>query len=357
MKILDRYILKKFLTTFIYVVLMLVAIIIVIDITEKNDKYLRHGLALGEILNYYAAFIPFITNLITPITVFIATVFVTSKLAAHTEIIAMLSGGVSFRRLMVPYLIGASIIAVCYFYLNSYVIPDANKTRIVFENTYLSKPFYFDERNIHIKVAPNSYVFMESYNNKRDVGYKFSIETIEGLDLKEKLTAKKIEWDTAVSKWKITDWNRRRFDGLKEIVSSGQSLDTALSITPADFGNTKGLHEALTLTELNEYMDELRSRGADNVNIYQIEEYIRYMAPFSVIILTLIGLIVSARKARGGTGFQIALGFVIAFVFIIFFILSRAIAESNSMNPILAVWIPNIVFSLVGVLLYKTVPR
>lgn len=357
MKILDKYILKKFLTTFVYVVFILLAIIMIIDLTEKNDKFIRHALSFREIINYYFSFIPFITNLLTPITVFIATVFVTSKLAGHTEIIAILSGGVSFRRFLVPYMIGASIIALAYFYLNSYVIPDANKTRIAFENAYLSKPFYYDERNIHIKVAPTSYVYMESYNNKRNIGYKFSIETIDSLQLFEKLTSKKIEWDTIKNKWTIYDWDYRKFDGFKEYVKKGDKMDTTLSITPNDFGNTKGLHEALTLSELTDYMDELRSRGADNLNIYQIEKYIRYMAPFSVIILTFIGVIVSARKSRGGTGFQIALGFVIAFVFIIFFILSRAIAEANSMDPLLAVWLPNITFSIIGLILYKTVPR
>jgi len=357
MKILDKYILKKFLTTFIYVVFILLAIIMVIDLTEKNDKFIKHALSLSEVIDYYLSFLPFIANLLTPITVFIATVFVTSKLAGHTEIIAMLSSGVSFRRFLVPYMIGASIIALAYFYLNAFVIPDANKTRITFENTYLSKPFYYDERNIHIKAAPTSYVYMESYNNKRNIGYKFSIETIDSLKLEEKLTSKKIEWDTAKSKWTIYDWSYRKFDGFKETVKYGDKMDTTLSITPDDFGNTKGMHETLTLTELKEYMEELRMRGADNLNIFQIEVYIRYMAPFSVLILTFIGVIVSARKSRGGTGFQIALGFVIAFVFIIFFILSRAIAEANSINPILAVWLPNIIFSCVGLVLYKTVPR
>lgn len=357
MKILDRYIVKKFLTTFVYVVVIIMSIVVVIDYVEKNDDFMEHHLTFHDILPYYMAFIPYIANLITPITVFIAVVFVTSRLASHTEIIAILSGGVSFRRLLVPYFIGASLISLMSFYLNSYYIPDANKTRIAFELAYTKKPFYFSDRDIHIKVAPKSYVYMESYNNRRDMGYRFTIETIDSLKLKAKLSARRIEWDSTTQKWKARDWILRKIDGKKEIITSGKEMDTTLAITPKDFGSTYGMQETLTMPELNRHIKELRARGADNVQIYLIERYIRYMSPFAVLILTFIGVIVSARKSRGGTGFQIALGFVIAFVFIIFFIMSRAIAESSSMNPILAVWLPNIIFTGVGLILYKTVPR
>lgn len=357
MKIIDRYILFKFLVTWVFTVLVLISIITVIDFTEKNDNFLKHGLAFSEVVRYYLTYIPYIANLITPITVFIAVVFVTAKLAGRTEIIAMLAGGVSFIRLMVPYFIGASMIAILNFYLNAWVIPDANKERIAFEISYAKKPFYYTERDIHIKVSPTSYVYMESYNNQRDVGYRFTIETIEDKYLHDKLTARRIEWDTATVAWKLKDWERRTFDGFKEEVTKGSEMDTLLAITPKDFGSTHGMHETLNIKELSDYIDELRNRGAENVDIFIIERYIRYMAPFAVIILTFIGMIVSARKSRGGTGAQIALGFVIAFVYILFFIMSRAIAETSSMNQLLAVWLPNIVFSAVGIVLYKTVPR
>lgn len=357
MKLLDKYILKKFLTTFVFVVLIILAIVVVIDITEKNDDFMKHELTLMQILPYYAAFIPFIANLITPITVFIATVFVTSKMAGHTEIIAMLAGGMSFKRFMLPYFIGASIVAVASFFLNSYVIPEANKTRIAFEVAYTRKPFYFNDRDIHIKVAPKTYAYMESYNNQRDVGYRFTLEKIEDQQLKEKLSARRIEWDSTSQKWTIKDWELRKIDGYKEKVTQGKELDTVISISPKDFESTYGLHETLPMDDLNDYITELKERGADNVKVYLIERYIRYMAPFSVLILTFIGVILSSKKTRGGTGFQIALGFVIAFIFIIFFILSRAIAENSTMNPILAVWLPNITFSIVGLFLYRVVPR
>jgi len=357
MKLLDKYIIKKLLSTFIFVVLIILAIVVVIDYTEKNDDFMEHNLTLLDILPYYGAFIPWIANLITPITIFIATVFVTSKLAGHTEIIAMLAGGMSFRRFMVPYFIGASIIAVASFFLNSYIIPKANKTRIAFEAAYVQKPFYYSDRDIHIKIAPETYAYMESYNNQRDVGYRFTLEKIEDQQLTEKLSARRIEWDSAKSNWTIKDWKLREIDGFKELVSSGKVMDTVLNITPDDFESDKGLQETFTMTELNKYISLLRERGADNVKVYLIERYIRFMSPFAAIILVFIGVVVSSRKTRGGTGFQIALGFVIAFIFIIFFIMSKAIAENSNINPILAVWIPNIVFSLIGLILYKFTPR
>lgn len=357
MKIVDKYILKNFLTTFFFVVLILVAVIVMIDFTEKNDDFIEHSLSFKEIAGYYFTFIPYIANLITPITVFIATVFVTSKMAGHTEIVAILSSGISFNRMMLPYFIGAMIIAAISFYFNGWVIPDSNKSRVAFEVQYVKKPFYFNEKNIHIKVAPESYLYMEHYNNQANVGYKFSLETIRDNQLVEKLTAKRIEWQSDSANWLISDWTLRRFDGFKETVSDGDKIDTVLRILPKDFENTYRLNEALTINELNQYIEELRNRGSSEVQTYLIEKYIRYMSPFTVLILTFIGLIVSARKTRGGAGFQIALGFFIAFVFILAFIMSRSVAQAGTLNPIFAVWLPNIIFSLVGIVMYKTVPR
>lgn len=358
MKIIDWYILKKFLSAFFFVVLILVSIIVVIDITEKNDNFIKHNLALGQVIGYYINFIPFIANLLTPITVFIATVFVTAKMASHTEIVAILSSGISFRRMMVPYLMGAMIIAIISFFLTGWVIPNSNKLRIDFEIQYVKSPFNYSERDIHLKVAPESYMYMENYNNQVNVGYKFTLETIKDRELKEKLSAKRIEWKPEEEKWMVQNWTLRKFDGMKESITTGDHLDTTLNILPKDFAYNYKLNESLTIDELDVYINELRERGADDVQNYVIEKYIRYMSPFTVIILTLIGLIVSARKARGGAGFQIALGFFIAFIFIIFYIMSRTVAEAGSIQPAwLGVWLPNIVFSIVGLIMYKTVPR
>lgn len=357
MKILDLYIIKKFLGTFFFVVLLLVAVVSVIDYTEKNDDFMEHQLNGLQIISYYIDFIPYVASLITPITVFIAVVFVTSKLAGNTEIVAMLSSGISFRRLLFPYMLGALFIAAVSFWLNGWIIPNANKGRIDFEIKYVKSPFYYDERNIHMKISPEAYAYMESYNNNADVGYRFTLEKIQGNQMLEKLTARRIEWDSTSSKWKLKNWTLHTFDGMNESINTGNEMDTTLNIHPKDFGSTYGMYETLTLPELDRHIAMLRERGANDIPLYLVEKYIRYMSPFTAIILTFIGVIMSARKARGGSGFQIALGFGIAFLFIIFFIFARSIAEANTVNPMIAVWVPNIIFTGVGLILYKFVPR
>jgi lipopolysaccharide export system permease protein len=357
LKKLDWYVIRMFLTTFVFVVLCLVAIISIIDFTEKNDDFIEKNVSKEQIFNYFINFIPYIVNLLTPITVFIATVFVTSRMASRSEIIAALAAGISFRRFMVPFLVGASVIAVLSFLLNGWVIPDSNKERIAFEVAYIRKPFYFNERDVHIKVSENDYAYLESYNNNADIGYRFTLETIKGNELKEKLSARRIEWDSANSKWRLRRWKKHTFNNLEESFDSGNILDTTLALHPDDFGSNFRAYETLTMPELNQHITKLRSRGADDILFFVVEKYIRYMTPFTVLILTFIGVIMSSRKTRGGSGFLIALGFMIAFVFIIFFILSRSTAEVGSMNPLLAVWLPNIIFSGIALLLYRYVPR
>ena len=357
MKKIDWYILKKLLITFFFVVLMLELIICVIDFTEKNDDFIKNEVSGSLIRSYYLSFMPYIASLLTPITVFITTVLVTAKLAAKTEIIAILAAGISFKRMMFPYLIAAIIIGNSSFYLNSYVIPDANKFRIDFELKYLEDPFYNTDKHIHFKIGPEGYVYLYRYDNRRDIGTTVTLEKIEGTKLTEKITARQLVWVDSTARWKLKNWQKRSVLDDMEILDNGKEIDTLLNVSPSDFGNKDRHWETMTLDELTDYIALQKSRGADDVALYQIEKYIRYMQPFTVIILMAIGLIVSARKSRRGTGFQIALGFLIAFMFIIAFILAKSIAEAGSMNTILAIWIPNILFSLVSVLLYKTVPR
>lgn len=358
MKILDKYILKKFLTTFFFVVLILVSVICVIDFTEKNDDFIKSNPPFKAIVvDYYMNLFPYWANMLSPITVFIATVFVTAKLAAHTEIVAILSSGVSFRRLMVPYIIGSAMIGLMTFGLIGWVIPNANKTRVAFELQYIKNPFYFSDRNIHIKVAPRTYVYMESYSNHNNVGYQFTMEDIANTQMRKKLSAERISWQPETETWKVENYILRTFDGMKETIQYGHSLDTTINLYPKDFSSTHGLHETLTLSELQDFINELRERGADNVETYLIERNERFTYPFAIVILTIIGVILSARKSRGGTGGQIALGFTLAFIYILFVIISRSLAQGGSMEPILASWLPNIIFACIGVILYKTVPR
>ena len=359
MFILDRYILKKFLSTYVFVVAILVSIVLIITFSERNESFIRNEVPSIEILFYFLNYAPYLANLITPLTVFIAAVFVTSKMAGHTEIIAILAGGVSFPRLMRPYLIGAIIIAIVSFLLTGWVIPNANKSRIAFEQKYFDKTFNFNERDIHFKVSPTSYVYMASYNSFKDEGHRFTLEEIVDQKILYKFSARQIRWDSTRAGWKAIDWNLREFGEFSEDYEYQNVQDTLLKLnmTPSDFGNNKHLEQTLTLNELNDYIDNLELKGADNIPIYRIEKYVRYMSPFSALVLTFIGLIVSSRKTRGGVGFQIAMGFLIAFIFIILFVASKSMAETGSMNPKLAVWLPNIIFSFVAMAMYKIVPK
>lgn len=357
MKKLDWYILKKFLTAFFFIVLMLVAVVCIINLTEQNEKFIENRLSAKEIAGYYVNYAPYIANMITPITVFIAVVFITSQLATHTEIIAMLSSGISFLRIARPYLIGAIFIAALSFALSGWVIPNSNKERIAFETQYLKKVGTSLRENIHIKVAPESYLYIYNFNNHSKVGYDFTLETIDSNTLKEKLYAKRIEWVDSTEKWQLKDWTLHTFNGMDESFQQGKAMDTTLRIHPKDFETEYMLFESLTMNELAQKIDELELRGADDIIIYQIERYIRFMSPFTVIILTFIGLFISSKKSRGGSGFQIALGFLIAFIFIILYTFARSLAEAGSWNPILAVWMPNLIFAGVGFFLYKNTPK
>jgi lipopolysaccharide export system permease protein len=383
LKILDNYILKRFLSTFVFVVMILLVIVSVIDLTEKMDKYARAQLTTMEILGYYKDFIPWIGSLITPITIFIATVYVCSRMAAHTEIIAILSSGISFKRMLRPYFAGALVVAAISFVLNGWVIPNSNKSRLAFELQYLQNPYYFDKRNIHIQVAPQTYLYMQSYQNVSRTGYHFTLERFEDNRLVEKLMANRVSWDSLKQKWTLYEWNLKRVDSVFEasrriqsspesaegmvpvaataphdmLERSGKSLDTALVIHPREFESDYRKYDGMTLNELNDYIRTLRTRGSAGVEVYEVEMYTRYASTFTIFILVFMGVIVSSRKSRGGTGLQIALGFLLSFIFIIFFMLFRTFAETGSMPPPISVWIPNIIFALIALGMYKYVPR
>lgn len=378
MKILDRYILKSLLSTFFFVVLILLAVITVIDLTEKMDKFAKAGVTSGQIAGYYLDYISWIGSFITPITMFIATVYVCARMAGHTEVIAILSSGVSFKRFLLPFLVGATFIGAISFVLNGWIIPDSNKSRLEFEVQYVKNKYYYDKRNIHIQVAPDIYLYLQSYNNNSHTGYHFSIERFKDNRLVEKLTANRIEWDTTKQKWTLRDYKIRKIDRIFETASrpetaaafntpklalsrdslmSGERLDTALVIHPREFESDYRKYDGMTLNELDEYIHTLKARGSTGVEMYEVEKYTRYSAPFTILILVFMGVIVSSRKSRGGTGLQIAVGFVLSFIFILFFTLFRTFAEAGSTPPELSVWIPNIIFAIISLGMYKYVPR
>lgn len=359
MKLLDRYLFKRFLTTYLFSVVVIVLIILVIDFVEKNDDFLEKSAPMRSILlDYYLNLAPYWANYVSPLMLFISTVFFTAQLASHTEIIAMLTSGISFKRIMVPYVLGASVVALFTFLLMGWVLPGMNKTRIAFENEYIKDKYYFNERDYHLAIEKNTYVYFSSYNNDSKTAYDFSIDKFEDNELIEKLSARRIIWVDSLEKWRIESFSVRKLGIMKdELFFSQVPKDTSLAIYPSDFESTHALYETYTIPELIDKINLIEKRGNEGIESFQLELYQRFANPFAAIILAIMALIVSSRKRRGGVGVQIAVGFVLAFIYILFFIMVKAIAESGNMSPLLAVWLPNLVFGSITTLMYFTVPR
>jgi lipopolysaccharide export system permease protein len=358
MKKLDWYILGKFISTFIFTVFILLTVLIVIDTTEKIENFRNPALTLRRIvMEYYVNFIPSLIIMLSPLMIFIAAVFVNARLATHTEIIAMLSSGMSLGRIMRPYLIGAALIGGLVFVFKGWVIPPADKIRHNFEDNFVRGKFYFRQTNFHTKLSPTLYAYLERYDNTIHTGYRFTLERIEGLELKEKLESPRIYWDSTKRKWGLDQFKVRVLEKGKEKISYHSARDTFLTMSPKDFESKHKYHERLNNNELDAYIKEQQMRGGENVEVYIVEKYERYAYPFCMVILTAIGMIVSSRKSRSGTGLPIAVGFVLAFIYIFLVLVSRGFAEKGGLPPILAVWIPNVLFTLLGLYMYYRVPK
>lgn len=358
LKLIDKYIIFKFLSTVGFVILLINSIITVIDYGEKSDNFMKPEISLQAIIfDYYVNFWLHLTNMLSPITVFIATVFVTAQLAARTEIVAILASGVSFSRLLVPYLGGASLLAIISFGATGWIIPHANKTRVDFDNTYIKGKYIYNQRDVHFKVAPNTFVYFQNYNNAAHIGYSFTMEKIINNQLVEKLTAPQISWDTLKQIWHIAEYKTHRFDGEQEKIETGRNMDTVLSLTFKDFETTHLLHEALTLPELDEYIELQTARGNTNLGVFYVEKYERYTNPFAMVVLTFMGVIISAKKSRQGIGMQIALGFLIAFAFFIFVRLARSLGQAGSIEPLIAAFIPITVFAIITLIMNKLISK
>ncbi|WP_020530711.1 LptF/LptG family permease [Flexithrix dorotheae] len=360
MKILDRYIIKKFFVTYFFVVAILMAVIVVVDYTEKSDDFIKHNLSLGFILKeYYLVYIPTMANTLSPLAVFISVVFFTSKLASHTEIVAILSAGVSFRRFLMPYLFGATVLGIYTFFMVGWIIPKAAKKQIQFSVEYLKSPYYFELRDVHFKTGDSTYIYIQNYNNRVKTGYKFTLEKVGGVELLEKLSADKVVWDTVKQTWHIDKYKVHTFEGDKERAWAGNNMDTMLNISPKYFENDYKLEETMTLKELENYIREEVERGVGNVERFLNTKYERYAYPFAIIILTIMGVTISAKKSRRGTGFQIALGFFLAFVYLLFVIMSRSLATGAPNETVIAfiAWLPNITFAFITSFLYFMVPK
>jgi len=359
LKKIDFYILKKFLGTFFFAITLILAVAVIFDITEKIDNFMEKGAPLEAIVfDYYKNFIPYFANLFTPLFVFIAVIFFTSKMAYNSEIIAILSSGVSFRRLMYPYFLGALFISIFSFLLGGYIIPPANVVRLRFETRYVDRRHETKSENIHMQIEPGVFVYIGNYYSYNDKGDYFNLEKFDGKTLKTKLSARSIRYDSITGGWTLKDYTIREiFDDGSQKISSGRKMDTLISIKPNDFKEEKHFYEMMNNDELNDYIEEQKRRGVGNVEAFVIEKYRRIANPFAAFILTLIGVSLASRKIRGGMGLHIGIGISLSFAYIMFMTISTTFAISGSMSPLLAVWLPNIVFALIGVVLYNRAPK
>ena len=360
MKILDWYIVKKFLGTYFFIVVIMLAIVIVFDLVEKVDDFMdSHAPLSAIVLDYYKNLCPYYANMLSPLLVFISVIFFTSKMAGQTEIVAILASGVSFRRLMFPYFIGSAAIAVITFFLASYVIPLANRTRIQFENTYVKSRKETGLADMHMQISPGVYVYMGRYYSFRESGDRFDIQKFDGKNMVSRLTARTITYDSASTKWHLRDYRRWDFepDGIHHTMTSGEPIDSTINIRPSDFKKERKGYEMMTSSELSAHINELEERNIGNTEEFAIELYKRRATPFASFILTLIGVSLSSRKTRGGMGKYIGIGLVLSFVYILFLTVSQTFAINGNMPPLLAVWLPNIVFSVIGAILYVKAPK
>jgi len=333
-------------------------IVVVIDVSEKIESFIQKEAPLKAIIvDYFFNFIPYFVNLFSPLFTFIAVIFFTSRMATRSEIIAILSSGTSYKRLLYPFMISAGVIALLSLVLNNFVIPHATKNRMKFESIYLQNKFYNNDKNIHMQLTPDNYMYLEHYNTDENTGYHFSIEKFKEGELYYKLVAESIRWDSIKNHWIINNYYIRKIKGMNETITSGIVMDSALGFTPKEFGRKDNVVETMDYFELNKYIDSERLKGSNNIELLEIEKYKRNAVPFASFILTIIGVSIASRKVRGGIGMHIGLGIFISFAFVMFMQISNTFAAGGFLSPIVAVWIPNILFSIVALFLLKTAQK
>ena len=359
-KILDWYIIKKFIGTYFIALIAIIGIVIIFDISEKIDDFVDKSAPLKEIVkNYYLNFVPNIANMFSPLFVFITVIFFTSKLAGNSEIIAMLSGGVSFQRLMLPYMLSAGFIALISFVLGQYVIPPANYQRLEFEQKYIKATTYSNtNRNIHYQLAPGEFVYVESFSAWNNTAYRFTLETLEENKIKSKISAETAVWDTTINGWKLNNYFVRDYDKYgNETVVAGRVRDTVISLTLEDFYRRKNVVETLNAKNLNGLISMQRMRGDKMVKYALIEKHKRHSMPFSAFILTVMGVALSSKKRRGGIGLNIGIGVALSFSYILFMRFSEMFVYTDSLSPALALWLPNILYAAIAAVVYRLAPK
>jgi lipopolysaccharide export system permease protein len=358
MKLTDKYIVRKFIATFLYLNLLLTLVIVIFDISEKVDDFIEHNAPLQAIVvEYYLNFIPFLLNMFIGLITFIAVIYFTSRMAFNTEIIAILSAGVSFRRMLMPYLVTAFLLAGLSFTLSNFLIPVANKVRLDFEMQYLGKHRPRHESFIHFQISPGEYVSVQHFDPFSNSGYRAILCHLNDDGLERVVTADMIRWDSVADIWNLSQYTERVFDGELERLTHGATLDTTLAIGPGDLTTRVVSVGHMGYRQLRRFIRDSKIRGTENIIFYEVEKHQRLAYPFSTIILTLIGVALSSRKVRGGIGLHIAMGLLASFSYILFMKFSETFATNGNLQPVIAAWIPNVLFLLLGIYLIWRAPK
>lgn len=356
----DIYIIKKYLGTFIFTILLFTAIIIVFDYSEKTDNFVQHKAPLKGIwFEYFLNFIPYLISMFIPLFSFITVVFFTSKMAYRSEIIAILSNGISFRRLLRPYLISALVLAIVSFFLNNYIIPPSNEKRIAFESVYIKPGRYktSNKNNIYKQVYPNVYVQIKHYYPDKQYGRNFIIEQYENNQLLNRIVAAKITWMKETEKWKLTGCRIRTISDGQEIMKTIPRIDTTFNLLPNELIARKNVVETMNLNELRAFIKDQSIKGSGNIDEYKMELYRRLINPIAIFILTLIGVSLASRKMKGGIGLHIGLGLLLSFSYIFFMRISSFFEANGTMSPLFAILSPNIVYAFIAYILYRLAPK
>lgn len=360
-KTLDWYIIKKFIGTYIFSIILIIAIAIVFDFNENLSKYTQfHAPMKAIIFDFYINFIPYYANLFSPLFVFIAVIFFTSKLAENSEIISILAAGVSFRRMLRPYMISCVLISALAYYLSSYVIPHGTIIRQNFEAQYRNSKKRTTADNVQLQVDRGTIAFIQHYNNNTKQGYGFSLDKFENKKLISHMTASSIQYDTISDSkyhWTVRGWKIRELKGLREYITSGETRDTLIMMEPADLVYSKGQQETFTSPELKAYISKQINRGSGNVVQYQVEYHKRIASSVASFILTIIGASLASRKRKGGMGLYLGIGLTLSFVYIMLQTISATFAVNANFPPILAAWTPNIIFAVVAYFCYRNAPN
>ena len=361
LKILDWYIIRKFIGTYFYSIALIISISIVFDINENLAKFTQYHAPLKAIVvDYYMNFVPYFANLFSPLFVFIAVIFFTSKLAGNSEIISMLAAGVSFKRLMRPYMISAALISLLTFFLGAFVIPKGTIIKQNFETMYKNKKRNTSSENVQLQVGKGVIAYIQHYDNNLKKGYGFCLDKFENKKLVSHMTASEIQYDTISDSkyhWKARNWRIRQLRGMRETITSGSVKDTIIMMEPTDLVFSKGQQETFTSPQLKEYISKQIDRGSSNVVQYEVEYHKRIATSFASFILTTIGLSLSSRKRKGGMGLYLGIGLALSFAYIMLQTVSATFAINADTPPILAAWIPNIIFTVVAYFCYRKAPN